>query len=735
MTQRDHGATPSAPAPPSTGMADRILEIVRALLPERGPDEPVAEGAGDDIIRVAERSIERWVQRRRRSRPWHERELDALAVVDQPVELLARFDGVVARDLEVVFLVDGEVVGVGATTDLGLALCSYVPRAIGLHQVTTELRDEAGALVPELRRAARLQVVRDAAVVIADARLFDVYAPEALWPLRELVRRGVDLCWADRGAAERTLPTEALIAAAGLPPTAVLAIDDRELDFDTLGVDFGPVNERLVVRRLRAAGVPLVAAIAMAPIAGGVEAADLSVWTLPELATRLARPEGLEELTRAAGAFVDARDRSVGAAALTRRLDLMTGTRAVTGNRVTVELDNRAARAVLLDDIDQAERSVHLQFYQLEPGRFAASLSERLRARARAGVAVRLVVDALYARHGLLGRTNRVLADLEGEPGIEIVSSDPITLGGLDALALKQRDHRKLAIIDDRVAYVTGRNGADTYYLGFDEVAIDDATLHEVIPWLDAHARLTGPLVAELQRIFLANWRRNGGAAVGLDAAAPTSAEGGDVAARVILHDGGGDAFAMSTYDALFAGARERLIVVNDFPIIADLALRLIGAAQRGVRVDILTGNGLARRADGSFFSGPRHRQLFEYMVKRCYEPLMRAGVRVAEYVAPELPNISASVGPIRPYVHAKLVVVDGVVASVGTANLDVTASHWEREVNLVIESPTVARSLAAELEALLARAYPLDPTSEYWRREAARRALAGQLWPDRLYS
>ncbi len=735
------------PEPRAPSLAERILDVVRKFLPAREADASSAVSPSEDIAQVAERSLERWVQSRRRTRPWHERELDSVAAVGHPVELVTRFDGVTGSDLDVRFFVDGVAVGTGATTDLGLAVCSYVPRAPGLHLVTTEVHDEAGVLLPELRRAAHLQVVLAAPLVVADAHLLDGHGPDELWPLRELVRRGVELCWAglhdtDEGAANR-----ALLAAAGLPPAAMLAIDDRELDFETLGVDFAPVNARLLARRLRAAGVPLVAAISTAPLGPGVDTAGLIVLTLAELAQRVGEPDGLAALKQAAADFVAERDRSVGAEALGRRLDLMTGTRSVAGNSVSIELDNRAARLALLADVEQAECSIHLQFYLLEPGRFASELSERLRARARAGVAVRLVVDSLYARHDLLGRSNPVLAGLADEPRIEIVASDRVTFGRLDALMLKQRDHRKLAILDGRIAYVTGRNGADEYYLGFDEVAIDDTTPHDAIPWLDCHARLMGPLVAELQRIFLANWERNGGAVVdraaavaglgqpfGPSAGGPPTARA-DVHARVIVHDGVGDAFALSSYDALFAGARERLIVVNDFPIIADLAVRLIGAAQRGVQVDILTGSALTRRGDGSFFTGPRYRQLFEYMVKRCYEPLLRAGVRVAEYVAPDLPNITARGGPIRPYVHAKVVVVDGCVASVGTANLDVTASHWEREVNLVIESRAVAGALTAELDAMLARAHRLDPAAEDWRREAPLRALAGQLWPDRIYS
>ena len=72
---------------------------------------------------------------------------------------------------------------------------------------------------------------------------------------------------------------------------------------------------------------------------------------------------------------------------------------------------------------------------------------------------------------------------------------------------------------------------------------------------------------------------------------------------------------------------------------------------------------------------------------------------------APASATITARGGRVRPYVHAKVVVVDGWVASVGTANLDATASHWEREVNLVVESAAIAGALTAQLDAMLAAA------------------------------
>ena len=714
-------------------LTDRVLDVVASLWPSPTPAAEPDAGASGTLAELGswvERTLGGWLSSRARSRARLDGGLDRLATVGRAVELAARLEPGTPAGLEVGFAVDGVAVGVARTSDLPATVCSHAPAAIGVHVVTSTVRAADGEVLVAPAPIARLQVVGDGPVIVADTRLLDGDAT-ALAALRGLDAEGVTLCWVELAAPDAVAARHAQLAAAGWPPAAVLAIGARDQHFEQLGVDFGAVNARLLLRRIRAAGVPLIAAVTRPDAADGPAAVGLASLTLAQLAAMRAAPGGLTALHAAAAGFVAARDGATGPDALAHRHEIMTSAAAVDGNAIELELDNHAARTALFADLDAATRSIHLQFYILKEGRFATELVERLRARAAAGVAVRLVVDALYSGHEFLGRTNPVIAALTDQPGIEIRASDPVAVSDVDAVALKQRDHRKLALVDGTIGYVSGRNGADEYYLGFDEVAIDDATPHDHIPWLDAHARVRGPLVAELERVFAANWRRNGGGELAI---APTPAPAGDVRARVVMHDGVDDARALASYDALFGGARERIIVVNDFPLIADLALALIAAAQRGVRVDLLTGNGLARRGDGTFFDGPRHRELFEYLVKHGYEPLLAAGVAVHEYAAPNLPNIVARGGAIRPYVHAKVAVVDGCIASVGSANLDVTASHWERELNLIIESTAIAGALTAQLDALIERGHRLDPSSEAWQREAPRRALARTLWPDRVY-
>jgi phosphatidylserine/phosphatidylglycerophosphate/cardiolipin synthase-like enzyme len=129
------------------------------------------------------------------------------------------------------------------------------------------------------------------------------------------------------------------------------------------------------------------------------------------------------------------------------------------------------------------------------------------------------------------------------------------------------------------------------------------------------------------------------------------------------------------------------------------------------------------------------HRTLFEFMVKAKLEPLLLAGVEAYEFVPPPSPNVVARGGCVRPYVHAKMVSVDGLVTSIGSANLDATASFWESEANVVVQDAEFAAGVESSLQKLIDGSVALDPESEYWKRERAQRAVVGRLWPGSLYS
>ena len=421
---------------------------------------------------------------------------------------------------------------------------------------------------------------------------------------------------------------------------------------------------------------------------------------------------------------------------LTWRLDQTTASTLVPGNRFSAELDNEQARKTLFDAIDSATSSIHLQFYIVRPGAFTESLIVKLIQRARAGVRVRFMVDALYSEEEVLGRVNPLIASLRAETNVEVLAVNPIeSPQAVDLERLRRRDHRKVVVVDGRRAFVSGRNASDEYFYGFGEVPVHDNTRHERIPWLDAHVEVEGPLVRLIEDMFVATWTAEGGTEIIEPRGRAERAPAGSAAGRLVVHHGFEDANGLALYEEMLDFAQHHVYLVNDFPIVHALERAIERVLIRGVEVVLLTGSASARRYDGTFFPGPLHRTVFEFMVKAKLEPLMQAGVRIYEFVAPPSPLIVARGGRIRPYVHAKVMSVDGVVTSIGSANLDATASFWESEANVVVQDERFATEVEAALRRLIDASLELDPESEPWKSERAQRAIVDTLWPAALYS
>ncbi len=653
----------------------------------------------------------------------------------QDYEVCAALPGLSTSIVERVrFQLDGAPLGEAPVTDGAHAHLVRYADAVGAHRITW---DAVGPLsVPVVRpdptRFTVVQVVDDAPVVAVDADLLLADPPGLAAALTSLTAAGVVLVYLDLAPKSRTAEVRQATSALGLRSGAVLSHPESDADFGTFGVSFHSVFVTHAMRRARASGVALVGLVS-ADTAGWQGCAEEGIEALDPAALAVGLKDGtLTPMLKASAAVLEAdwstQDR------LSLRLDRATRTRAVPGNACHIELDNRLACATVLDAIDGAQDTVHVQLYILEDGRFADRLGVCLIAAARRGVTVRLLVDALYSGQEILGISNPVVEGLREEPGVEVRANDPIAgPSALEARALKHRDHRKLLIVDSSWAVVSGRNAGDHYYTGFDEVPVADFTAHARIPWLDAHIELRGPLVSAVEESFVEAWRRADGL---IPNPQPQTGHAGETSARFVVHHGIEDADGMAAYEALLDGAQSHVIIANDFPIASTLVSAVRRALGRGVEVTLLTGNGVPRRGDGTFFRGPKHREIFEYVTKRRLEPLIRAGMAVYEYATPEaLPLIVCRGGVVRPYVHAKLMCADGRVASVGSANLDATASYWEREANVIVEDAPLVGRLEAQLRTMLCHSYRIDLDSAYWRQERAAREVATRLWPDSVYS
>ena len=313
------------------------------------------------------------------------------------------------------------------------------------------------------------------------------------------------------------------------------------------------------------------------------------------------------------------------------RLDMTTASETISGNRIEVELDNEKARGWLLSSIEGSRQRVHLQVYMALDDDVGRPVEAALAAAGARGVTVRVLVDSLHGLHGSLGAHNPILDRLSSRPGVELRVSKPIT-GPASLEDLKQRDHRKLVVVDGYVALLGGRNLSHEYYTGFGEVHLTPGATWRSVPWLDAGARVEGPAVAVMERAFLQAWTDAGGAPFDI----PDAAHVGATAARVVLHRGLRDAYTIEAYLALIETAQSHVYAVNGFPLLLEIQHALLRALRRGVRVRTLFGNLTPKHGDTPF-EGPwaAARTAATSLVHSRMDPIVAAGGECYEFVVP----------------------------------------------------------------------------------------------------
>ncbi|MCI0464308.1 MAG: cardiolipin synthase [Gemmataceae bacterium] len=340
------------------------------------------------------------------------------------------------------------------------------------------------------------------------------------------------------------------------------------------------------------------------------------------------------------------------------------------GNSVDFYHEGRPAFDAMLQAIRSARHHVHLETFIFRTDQTGGAFLEALAARARDGVKVRLLYDAMGS-HNLWQSTLRALRDAGGKSSL-FLPVNPFRR----RFQVNMRNHRKILVVDGDVGFVGGLNIGDEYLgksprFGF---------------WRDTHMRLRGPVVADLQRVFAEDWNfasgerlvEQGGKDTDRDYYHPREA-GGPYLAQLI--DSGPDRELKGIREIYFAAilnARRRVWIASPY-FIPDAGLRdaLRLAGQTGVDVRLLG----QYRPD---------KWLPQYAAQYYWNEMLHAGVKVYQYT--------------KGMMHAKVVLVDDEWASVGTANLDNRSLHLNFEVNCLLYSAQAV----AELE----RAYLHDLTT-----------------------
>ncbi len=365
----------------------------------------------------------------------------------------------------------------------------------------------------------------------------------------------------------------------------------------------------------------------------------------------------------------------------------------VLGNEARVLIDGPATHRAMFRAIAEARRHVHLETYTLEPGEPGERLAALLTERRAAGVEVRVLYDSV----GSLATPPEYFERLRAA-GIELCAFNPVISLRRAVWRLNNRDHRKLLVVDGRVAFTGGINISSAYRAGSSGSSRAPPSVEE--GWRDTHVAVEGPVVGEFQNLFLANWRRQRCAALPPGDEVTPGAPGsprGDKLMRLLAADP--EAGRSDFYVALLSAidhARRRVWITNGYFVPDDGLLQgLIGAARRGVDVRLVL-------PGFSDFWAPFHAGRSHYSV------LLAVGVRILERHDAML--------------HAKTVVIDGVWSSIGSTNLDWRSFVHNYEADLLLLDPAFGREMERMFQRDAQRAREIDPAA--W----ARRGLGDRL-------
>lgn len=315
------------------------------------------------------------------------------------------------------------------------------------------------------------------------------------------------------------------------------------------------------------------------------------------------------------------------------------------GQRITLLDGGAEAYPRMLEAIDAATRRVHLEVYAFEREGVGSSFVTALTAAAHRGVEVKVIVDGW----GSIGES-RALADTLRTAGIRVHIHNPLTSIFLGRF---WRNHRKILLVDDTVAFLGGINIGDHY------------AAEEGRPgWADLALELRGDICAKL--------------GAKLNAGASTLEAG---AVRILLSGFGGGRRLRARYLAALTDAREKVVLAHAYFLPDTGFVRALKrAARRGVEVNLL----LAGRSDVPFARAA---------TMRLYRTLLLAGVRIHEWTDTTL--------------HAKAAVVDGGRLLVGSFNLD-PLSLVNLETLVEVEDPDVAAQATRWMEQHLSGARPV---------------------------
>jgi cardiolipin synthase len=325
-----------------------------------------------------------------------------------------------------------------------------------------------------------------------------------------------------------------------------------------------------------------------------------------------------------------------------RTMGALFGAPLVEGNDVTPLYNGRQIFRAMLADIRRAQKTITFETYIYWSGDVGAAFSAALSERARAGVHIELIIDAVGS-----GKMDANQLRAMREAGVEIEKYRPLRWYNLDRI--NNRTHRKLLIVDGRIGFTGGVGIADKW----------DGDADGPEHWRDTHFRVVGPVVAQMQATFVDHWLATKGVLLQGDGYFPKLARAGEMPAQMVSSaDDDGTQSIRLMYLLSIAAARHSLLLANSYFVPDDLSVHtLVEASRRGVDIQIIV-------------PGPDiDSEVTRAASRRRWMPLLEAGIAIYEF---------------QPTMfHCKVMVVDDRWVSVGSTNFDSRSFRLNAEANL----------------------------------------------------
>ena len=325
-----------------------------------------------------------------------------------------------------------------------------------------------------------------------------------------------------------------------------------------------------------------------------------------------------------------------------RSLSALLGPQIVEGNKVETLLNGDQIFPSMLAAIRAAKSTITFETYIYWSGSIGREFVDALQERARAGVRVHVLLDWV----GSL-KMEQALLDEMKQAGVQVERFHEPEWSQWNKL--NNRTHRKLLVVDGRIGY-TGGVGIADHWRG---------QARNPQEWRDSHFRVEGPVVAQMQSVFLDNWMRVTGDVLHGDAYFPALKPAGDLAAQMFSSSPSGGSESMQLMYLLAITAAKRSIdLANSYFVPDEMTIQtLVDAARRGVKVRVIVP------------SGHIDSEVVRKASRGSWGPMLQAGIEIAEF---------------QPTMyHVKGLVVDGVFSSVGSTNFDNRSFRLNDEANL----------------------------------------------------